>query len=91
VSSPVAAGAPGLYFLADHGTSATQVGLADAVAPGTAGTLWLTSYPADADPGTAAGTAQEVRIAGAPAGPQLRLPAGYQISQATGRGLLLAP
>jgi hypothetical protein len=80
-----------VYFLADHAPSVTQVGLADAVAPGAAGTLWLTSYAADADPGTAAGTAREVSIAGAPLGPQLRLPAGYLIKQATDRGLLLAP
>ena len=81
----------GVYFLADGAQSATRVGLADAVAPGEAGTLWLNSYPPDADPGTAAGTAREVSIAGRPLGPQLRLPAGYLIEQATDRGLLLAP
>lgn len=80
-----------VYFLADRAGSVTRVGLADAVAPGAAGALWLTSYPPDADPRTAAGTAREVSVAGAPLGPQLRLPAGYLIEQATGRGLLLAP
>jgi hypothetical protein len=80
-----------VYFLADGGRSVTQVGLADAVAPGVAGTLWLTSYPPDADPRTAAGAAREVNIAGRPLGPQLRLPAGYLIEQGTDRGLLLAP
>src|SRR5580658_825605 len=80
-----------VYFLADHAASVTRVGLADAVAPGAAGSLWLTSYPPDADPGTAAGTAREVSIAGRPLGPQLSLPAGYLIEQATNRGLLLAP
>ena len=80
-----------VYFLADHAQSATPVGLADAVAPGAAGALWLTSYPTNADRSTAVGTAQEVSIAGRPLGPQLRLPAGYLIEQATGRGLLLAP
>jgi hypothetical protein len=80
-----------VYFLADHAQSATQVGLADAVAPGAAGALWLTSYPPDADRSTASGTAREVSIAGRPLGPQLRLPAGYLIEQATDRGLLLAP
>jgi hypothetical protein len=80
-----------VYFLADRASSAIRVGLADAVAPGAAGALWLTSYPADADPGTAAGTAREVSIAGVPLGPQLTLPAGYRIEQATGRGLLLVP
>jgi hypothetical protein len=80
-----------VYFLADHAQSATQVGLSDAVAPGAAGALWLTSYPPDADRSTASGTAREVSIAGRPLGPQLRLPAGYLIEQATDRGLLLAP
>ena len=67
------------------------MGLADAVAPGAAGALWLTSYPPDADPGAAAATAREVSTAGVPLGPQLTLPAGYLIEQATSRGLLLAP
>jgi hypothetical protein len=80
-----------VYFLADGAQSVTRVGLADAVAPAGAGALWLTSYPPGADPRTAAGTAREVSIAGAPLGPQLRLPAGYVIEQATDRGLLLAP
>jgi hypothetical protein len=80
-----------VYFLADNAQAVTQVGLADAVAPGTAGALWLTSYPPAAEPRTAAGTAQEVSITGRPLGPQLRLPAGYLIEQGTDRGLLLAP
>ena len=80
-----------VYFLADRGRSVTQVGLADAVAPGAAGALWLTSYPPGAEPRTAAGTAREVSITGRPLGPQLRLPAGYLIEQGTDRGLLLAP
>jgi len=80
-----------VYFLADHAQAVTQVGLADAVAPGTAGTLWLTSYPPAAEPRTAAGTVQEISITGRPLGRQLRLPAGYLIEQGTDRGLLLAP
>jgi hypothetical protein len=80
-----------VYFLADSGQSVTPLGLANAVAPGTAGTLWLTSYPSAADPGTAAGMAREVSIAGRQAGPQVSLPAGYLIERGTGRGLLLAP
>jgi hypothetical protein len=80
-----------VYFLADQAQAVTQVGRADAVAPGTAGTLWLTSYPPDAEPRTAAGLAREVSITGRPLGPQLRLPAGYLIEQGTDRGLLLAP
>jgi hypothetical protein len=80
-----------VYFLADDGQSVTRVGLANAVAPGAAGTLWLTSYPAGADPRTAAGVAREVSRAGRPSGPQVTLPAGYLIERGTGRGLLLAP
>jgi len=80
-----------VYFLADDAQSVTRVGQANAVAPAVAGALWLTSYSPDADPATAEATAREVSIAGAPLGPQLRLPAGYLIEQATDRGLLLAP
>jgi hypothetical protein len=80
-----------VYFLADRGQSVTRVGLANAVAPGTAGTLWLTSYPPGADPRTAAGLAREVSIAGRPAGSQVSLPAGYLVEQGTDRGLLLTP
>jgi len=80
-----------VYFLADQAQAVTRVGLADAVAPGAAGALWLTSYPADAEPRTAAGMAQEVSVTGRPLGPQLRLPAGYLIEQGTDHGLLLAP
>jgi len=80
-----------VYFLADDGQSVTRVGLANAVAPGAAGTLWLTSYPPGADPRTAAGVAREVSRAGRPSGPQVTLPAGYLIERGTGRGLLLAP
>ena len=69
----------------------TRAGLANAVVPGVAGTLWLTSYPPDADPRTAAGVAREVSITGRQLGPQFRLPAGYLIEQGTSRGLLLAP
>jgi hypothetical protein len=80
-----------VYFLADAERSVALVGLADAVAPGTAGRLWLTSYPPGADPRTAAGTAWEVSIAGRQLGTQLRLPAGYLIVQGTERGLLVKP
>jgi hypothetical protein len=81
-----------VYFLGDRAQSVTQIGLADTVAPGAApGAVWLTTYSPDADAGTAAGTAREVSVAGAPLGPQVTLPAGYVIVQATDRGLLLAP
>jgi hypothetical protein len=81
-----------VWFLADGARSVTRVGTANQVAPAaTAGALWLTSYPLGADPGTAAGTAREVSLAGAPLGAPVRLPPGYVIDQATDRGLLLAP
>ena len=81
-----------VYFLGDRGQSVTRVGTANQVAPAAAaGGVWLTSYPPGADMTTAAGTAREVSVSGAPPGPLLRLPAGYLIYQATSRGLLLAP
>jgi hypothetical protein len=81
-----------VYFLSGRARSATRIGLADAVAAGASpGAVWLTSYPPDADTATAAGTAREVTVTGAPLGPQRTLPAGYLIYQATDRGLLLAP
>ena len=81
-----------MWFLADGAPSATRVGTADQVAPAaTASALWLTSYPVTAVMSTAAGTAREVSLAGVPLGAPVRLPAGYVISQATDRGLLLVP
>ncbi len=81
-----------VYFVADDAQSVTRVGTADEVAPGaSARALWLTSYPPGSNMSTTAGTAQEVSISGAPATRPLRLPAGYLVYQATGRGLLLAP
>jgi hypothetical protein len=90
---PGCAGPPRpVYFLPDHAQSVTRVGLASAIAPAAVpGAVWLTSYPPDADTGTAAGTAREVSVTGTPIGPAVSLPAGYVIDQATGRGLLLAP
>src|SRR6202012_2599361 len=76
-----------IYFLADRGQSVTRAGLANAVAPGVPGTLWLTSYPS----GTAAGVAREGSIAGRPLGTPGRVPAGCLNEQGTSRGLLLAP
>ena len=61
-----------VYFLADGGRSVTRAGLADAVAPGTAGALWLTSYPPDADPRTAAVARCRVQV--------LNLATGRQVS-----------
>jgi hypothetical protein len=79
-----------VYFLAGRASSVTFVGTASQVAPGaTAGLLWLTTFPPNARPRTAAGTAREVTSTGALAAQPLRLPAGYQIDQATSRGLLL--
>jgi hypothetical protein len=81
-----------VWFLADGARSVTRVGTANQVAPAaTAGALWLTSYPLGADASSAAGTAREVSLAGAPLGAPVRLPPGYVIDQATDRGLLLAP
>jgi hypothetical protein len=90
---PGCAGPPRpVYFLGDRADSVTWVGLASAIAPGAVpGAMWLTSYPPDADTGTASGTAREVSVTGKPLGPSVTLPAGYVIEQATDRGLLLVP
>jgi effector-binding domain-containing protein len=81
-----------VWFLADGARSVTRVGTANQVAPAaTASALWLTSYPLNAAISTTAGTAREVSHAGVPLGAPVRLPPGYVISQATDRGLLLAP
>jgi hypothetical protein len=81
-----------VYFLAAAARSATLVGTADQVAPGTtAGTMWLTSYPPGADMTKVPGTAREVSASGAALGPTVKLPVGYVIAQATDRGLLLTP
>jgi hypothetical protein len=81
-----------VYTLADQDQAARKIAAADQVAPGAAaGTLWLTSYPAGADPATAAGAARAVSAAGASLGPAVTLPSGYVIVRQTSRGLLLAP
>lgn len=79
-----------VWFLADGSRSVTRVGTANLVNPAAAaGAVWLTSEPAVA--ATLPMTAQEVSLAGVPRGAPVRLPRGYLIYQATGRGLLLAP
>jgi hypothetical protein len=81
-----------VYFLGNRAPSVARVGLANAVAPGaTPGAIWLTSFPPDADAGTATGIAREVSVTGSPLGSPVTLPPGYVIDQATDRGLLLAP
>jgi hypothetical protein len=81
-----------VWFLAEGARSVTRVGEANQVTPAaTAGAVWLTSYPPDADIVSTAGTAREVTLAGAALGSPVRLPPGYVIYQATDRGLLLAP
>jgi len=81
-----------VWFLADGAESATRVGTANQVTPAaTVGAVWLTSYPATADPDTSVRTAREVSVDGVPMGAPVRLPAGYAIYRATDRGLLLQP
>jgi hypothetical protein len=79
-----------VYYIAGGSPAASRIGTADVTAPAAApGALWLVSYRRGADMSTAAGTAQEVSVAGAALGPRLRLPAGYVIDQGTRAGLLL--
>jgi hypothetical protein len=79
-----------VYYIADGSAAASRIGTADVTAPAAApGALWLVSYRAGADRGTAAGTAREVSATGAALGPRLTLPPGYVIDQGTRAGLLL--
>jgi hypothetical protein len=81
-----------VYYLADGSTSVIKIASATMTAPGIAsGDLWLTTFPANASLGSAAGTAREYSGTGVPRGPIVRLPAGYGIEAATDRGLLLIP
>jgi hypothetical protein len=81
-----------VYYLADRAPRAIFIGSANQVAPGaTTGSLWLTNYPAGADLGIASGTARQYSAIGASTGPPVTLPAGYTLTQATTRGLLLSP
>src|SRR6204780_2244115 len=62
-----------VYFLGNHAPSVTRVGAANAVAPGaTPGAVWLTSFPPDADAGTATGIAREVSVTGRRSGHRSR-------------------
>lgn len=81
-----------VWFLADGARSATPVGTATLVAPSaTAGAVWLTSYSPGVSMIAGAGMAREISSTGALLHPQVKLPTGYIIDQATDRGLLLAP
>jgi hypothetical protein len=81
-----------IYYLGNHARVASLVGPATMVAPAaTSADLWLTTYPADANPGTTSGRAREYSAGGTTQGPGVGLPVGYTIAQGTTRGLLLAP
>jgi hypothetical protein len=79
-----------VYYVADGSRVASGIGAAGFTAPAaTPGALWLVSYRRGAHMSTAAGSAQEVSVAGRLLGPRLRLPAGYVIYRGTRAGLLL--
>lgn len=81
-----------VYYLADDAWSAEAVGTADQVAPAVGvGAMWLTTYATNVDPRAIGGTAREVSGTGRTVIPPISLPVGYEIDQATSRGLLLAP
>ncbi len=81
-----------VFYLPDQAARVTRVGIGDLVAPAAAnGAIWLTSYPAAADPARTPGIAHQYTDAGIAVGPAVPLPAGYRISQGTSHGLLLAP
>ncbi len=81
-----------VYYLANRARRAIMVGDATQVAPAAGrGRLWLVSYPPEADLTKATGIAREFSTSGDPIGPPVRLPTGFEISQATRSGLLLSP
>ncbi len=81
-----------VFYLPDRAARVTRVGIGDLVAPAAArGAIWLTSYPAAADPARTPGIARQYTDAGIAVGPAVPLPAGYRISQGTSHGLLLVP
>jgi hypothetical protein len=68
----------------------TRVASGNLVAPGAkTGAIWLTSYPAAANPALSRGTARQYTEADAVIGPVVQLPTGYRIAQGTSHGLLL--
>jgi hypothetical protein len=83
------------YFIADGSDTATRLGsgapdFGGVVASGTAGAVWLISYP----PGPVhytkqTGTARLVSTSGLALGPRYQLPPGYVLTAAVGRYLLL--
>ncbi len=81
-----------VYYLANQARRAIMVGDATQVAPAAGhGRLWLVSYPPGADLTKVTGIAREFSTTGEAIGPPVRLPTGFEISQATGSGLLLSP
>ncbi len=79
-----------VYYLADRARAVTTIGVATMIAPGSgAGLAWLTTFPVGSGLGTKPGLAREYYGTGAPRGPAISLPVGYEIVRATRRGLLL--
>lgn len=81
-----------VFYLANGARQAVRLGSADLVAPAAAkDRIWLTSYPAGANPARARGMARQYTGTGIAVGPAVPLPAGYRIAEGTGHGLLLVP
>ncbi len=79
-----------VFYLADRAQRVVMVGSASVVAPAAVkGQMWLTTYPAESDLARTPGVAQQYDSSGARIGAPVTLPAGYGITQGTGRGLLL--
>lgn len=88
--SPSPGPATPVFYLPDSARRAVLVAKASLVAPAAVpGRIWLTSYPAGADINRTPGLAQQYTGAGTAVGAAVHVPAGYQISQGTTRGLLL--
>ena len=91
---PTCAGPPlPNYFIADGSPRAVRIGSGFGVSASSgSGAVWLVTFRRSSDnTGTTPARARQVTTAGRPAGPRLRLPAGYLIQRAVGGDLLLAP
>ncbi len=93
VSCPGCAGpVEPVYYLPVKAARAVLVGSANDLAPAaTSDRLWLVSYPPRTDLASATGIAREYTTTGAAVGSAVTLPTGFEITQVTRYGMLLAP
>jgi hypothetical protein len=82
-----------VWFLPAHGTVVRRVGVADGgygLEAASPGAVWLGTWPPGANTTETAEVVRKYSTTGAPLGPRVLLPAGYQMLQEIRGGLLLA-